>query len=57
MSGPPFAVTDAEVRELYANGLVELLESRDVLAENERIRQRGITRLHENVYRIELCAN
>jgi thiopurine S-methyltransferase len=57
MSGPPFAVTDAEVRELYANGLVELLESRDVLAENDRIRQRGISRLHENVYRIELCAN
>lgn len=37
MNGPPFAVSDDEVRHLYS-GLanVELLESRDVLPENER---------------------
>lgn len=60
MNGPPFAVSEEEVRRLYS-GLahVELLESRDVLPENERFRQRGISRLHENAYLINLnpCDN
>jgi thiopurine S-methyltransferase len=60
MEGPPFAVSDAEVRALYAGRAdIELLASRDVLAKNERFRQRGITRLHENAYLINLkpCDN
>lgn len=57
MDGPPFSVSDAEVRELYKS--VRLLESRDVLAENDRFRQRGVSRLDENAYLIDLnpCDN
>ncbi len=57
MDGPPFAVTDAEVHSLY--GQAQRLESRDVLAENDRFRQRGVSRLNENIYLIELkpCSN
>lgn len=60
MEGPPFAVSEAEVRAMYAGrARVELLASHDALAENERFRQRGISRLHENVFLIELkpCDN
>jgi thiopurine S-methyltransferase len=52
MDGPPFSVSDAEVRELY--GSVQLLESRDVLPENDRFRQRGVSKMTENAYLIEL---
>ncbi len=57
MDGPPFSVSDAEVRELYKSA--QLLESKDVLAENDRFRQRGVSRLNENAYLIELesCDN
>jgi len=51
MSGPPFAVTPEEVHALYgARANVELLERADVLAENERFKARGLTRLHENIF-------
>ncbi len=50
MQGPPFAVTDAEVREFYAS--VELLVSEDVFAANPQMGQRGLTRLQENAYLI-----
>lgn len=51
-NGPPFSVSDAEVRELY--GSVELLASEDMLAANPQMGLRGVTRLHENTYRIAL---
>jgi thiopurine S-methyltransferase len=60
MDGPPFAVSDAEVRALYAGRAdIEHIASRDVLADNDRFRQRGVTRLHENAYLINLkpCDN
>jgi thiopurine S-methyltransferase len=60
MDGPPFAVSDAEVRALYAGRAdIELLASRDVLMDNEKFRKRGVTRLHENAYIINLkpCDN
>jgi thiopurine S-methyltransferase len=60
MEGPPFAVSDAEVRALYAGRAdIEHIASRDVLAENDRFRQRGVTHLHENAYLIDLkpCDN
>ncbi|HMN44553.1 MAG TPA: thiopurine S-methyltransferase [Povalibacter sp.] len=55
MSGPPFAVSDAEVRKLFGAGRVQPLAERDILQrpENERFRQRGLTRLIERVYRID----
>lgn len=53
MQGPPFAVAETEVHQLYA-GLAEVqaLAVFDVLAVNERFRQRGLTRMHEHVYRL-----
>ncbi len=54
MPGPPFAVTEAEVDTLYAGlAQVQRLDVHDVLGENARFRERGITRLHEHVYRLE----
>lgn len=57
MDGPPFAVSDAEVHELYP--AARQLAGRDVLAQNERFSRRGVSRLTENAYQIELppCDN
>jgi thiopurine S-methyltransferase len=54
MQGPPFAVGDAEVRQLFAHWRIEPLQAADVTAlpENARFRQRGLTRLIERVYAI-----
>jgi thiopurine S-methyltransferase len=52
MSGPPFAVSDGEVRSLYADGFdLELLEEVDALAANPQFLVRGLPALHERVYR------
>ena len=51
MSGPPFAVPDDEVGHLLGDQFrIGRLAELDVLAENERFRQRGLTRLLERVY-------
>lgn len=51
--GPPFAVSDAEVHELYGEDWrVELLEDEDVLAENVGFLALGVSRLRERVYRL-----
>jgi thiopurine S-methyltransferase len=54
MSGPPFAVSDAEVKTLFGEDRVQVLAETDILQrpENERFRQRGLTRLVEGVYRV-----
>ncbi len=54
MSGPPFSVSDNEVRKLFGDDRVRLLAETDILPrpENERFRQRGLTRLVERAYRI-----
>ncbi len=53
MSGPPFAVREEEVRRLYANRYtVSNLFSKDILAENPRFRERGLSALAEKVYRL-----
>lgn len=56
MSGPPFAVSDAEVRSLFSGLRIELLEEIDVtdLPDNRRFRERGVSRLIERVYRIAM---
>jgi len=55
MSGPPFSVSDAEVKELFGENRVQPLAETDILQrpENERFRQRGLTRLVERVYRLD----
>jgi len=53
MAGLPFSVEEAEVRELYAaNHRVECLHDEDMLAGNPRFKERGLTHLHEKVYRL-----
>ena len=53
MEGPPFAVSDAEVRSVYAEEFhIESLGAQDVLAENLHFQARGLTRLREMAYRL-----
>lgn len=53
-AGPPFAVTDDEVRVLFGSrwGL-EVLEERDILSESWKALQDGVTRLEERAYRLD----
>jgi len=51
MSGPPFAVSAAEVDELYRDfAEIRLIKKADVLADNPRLVARGVSRLHENIF-------
>ena len=53
MSGPPFAVLSTEVQARYGNDFrIEELASFDALPESPKIRQRGVTALAEQVYRL-----
>lgn len=53
MRGPPFSVEEPEVHALYGGwAQIERVVARDVLKENERFRQRGVSDLKEVVYRI-----
>jgi thiopurine S-methyltransferase len=55
MDGPPFSVPEAEVRErLSGTWQLERLLHADVLQQNERFISRGLTGLHETVYRLLL---
>ena len=51
MDGPPFAVTEHEVAELY-QGYFKIAQvcSEDVLAANPRFKEQGLSRLLEKVY-------
>lgn len=52
--GPPFAVSEAEVRQLYeGHYAVDCLFSTDILDENPGFRQQGVTQLTEKVYRLQ----
>lgn len=52
-AGPPFAVTDDEVRVLFGpNWTLETLQEQDVLGESWKFVQEGVTRLDERVYRL-----
>ncbi|MDX1810519.1 MAG: thiopurine S-methyltransferase [Gammaproteobacteria bacterium] len=54
MEGPPFSVHEDEVFELYEDGFnVSRQECIDVLGENDRFAQRGLTGLHECIYKIK----
>ncbi len=51
MDGPPFSVSESEVRACYEPDFrVTPLERYDALAENALFRERGLTRLEERVY-------
>jgi thiopurine S-methyltransferase len=50
-NGPPFSVSRSEVESLYgAQHSIRLLERRDILANEARLRARGVTELHENCF-------
>ena len=52
-AGPPFAVSDDEVRGLLGvHWRLSVLEQRDILAESPKFAQGGVTRLEERVYRL-----
>ena len=51
MKGPPFSVQEPEVQLLYSNGCdVELLYSEDILEREPGFRDKGLSRLQEQVY-------
>lgn len=53
MPGPPFAVGAAEVERLYApDHAIEAISRENVLADEPRLRGRGVTELHEVCYRL-----
>lgn len=55
MDGPPFAVSVSEVEALYSQyAEVHLLAQADVLAQNPRFQQRGLSRLQENIFLLTL---
>lgn len=52
--GPPFTVTEAEVRERYApHWSVDLLERRDILATEPGFIRQGVTTLDTCIYRLQ----
>ena len=54
MDGPPFSVEESEVRALYGTRYeIERLLDEDILAAEARMRERGLTRLREKVYRLQ----
>lgn len=55
MQGPPFAVSENDVIALYReHAEVRRLGRIDVLSQNTRFQQRGLSRLHESVYLLTL---
>jgi thiopurine S-methyltransferase len=55
MDGPPFSVSSGEVEELYRKYAdVRLLAHPDVLAQNPRFQQRGLSQLKENIFLLTL---
>jgi len=51
MSGPPFAVNVNEVNALYEGAFtISPLYSQDVLEENARFKERGVSRIEEHIF-------
>lgn len=52
-AGPPFAVTDEEVKVLFGSDwTLKALQEQDVLQESWKFVQEGVTQLYERVYRL-----
>ncbi|HET9033641.1 MAG TPA: thiopurine S-methyltransferase [Dokdonella sp.] len=53
MDGPPFSVSAEEVQALYANHWqISMLERRDILSDEPRFIERGLTALHTSVFQL-----
>jgi thiopurine S-methyltransferase len=56
MQGPPFSVSAGEVETLYReHAQVRLLAQADVLMQNPRFQDRGLSSLQENIFLLTLC--
>jgi thiopurine S-methyltransferase len=54
MDGPPYAVTDDEVQELFADNFqVTHLHELDLLKDTERYSGKGLSRLSEHIYKLQ----
>lgn len=57
MDGPPFSVSEKEVRSLYQGHYqINLLSAQDVLGDNERFREKGLEFMNESIYQLEPLA-
>ena len=57
MQGPPFSVQTSEVQALYRNWCdVELLYTEDILDKEPNFRDRGVSRMQEQVYALKVVA-
>lgn len=54
MNGPPFSVTEAEVRGYYQDRYdISVLFDNDILDDDDALKQRGLTHLTEKVYLLQ----
>jgi len=57
MQGPPFSVQTSEVQALYRNWCdVELLYTEDILDKEPNFRDKGVSRMQEQVYALKVVA-
>ena len=57
MDGPPFSVSEDEVRALYqAKYQVKQLTAQDVLGDNEKFREKGLNYMNECIYQLEVLS-
>lgn len=55
MSGPPFAISSNEVATLYGKyAEIRLLAQMDVLAQNPRFQERGLSQMQESIFLLTL---
>lgn len=54
MSGPPFKINEQELKSLYHDAQVELLDSIDIRGSHPRWEELNLSFLHEKLYRIQL---
>ena len=53
MNGPPFSVTEKELNDLYNEEFkIDKLLGKDILADEPRFQQRGLTALYETAYKL-----
>jgi thiopurine S-methyltransferase len=53
MSGPPFAISDEEVQQHYSSHYhIELLESRELIEQEPRFRERGLDSFVQRAYKL-----
>jgi thiopurine S-methyltransferase len=53
MDGPPFSVTENELNVLYASAFsIDKLLGKNILADEPRFQQRGLTALYETAYKL-----